>query len=244
MSENSISVIVPALNEEKTIGTTVETITRALKRRFVHYEILIFDDGSTDRTGEIVEKLASTQECIRVFHHQKPICLGGVFKEGIKVAKMNYVIRINGKHDINAENLDKIFALCEARDLVIPYMVNARERTLFRRYASKAFTMLLNAFFGLRLKYYNHYVLCKRSALNAISLRTDSYAFQAEILIKLIKLGASYIEVPVTDTFEKNVKTKAFSLTNMTGVVLFVLRLLYEINVKKSIEKNDRMVTT
>ncbi|MDD5560798.1 MAG: glycosyltransferase family 2 protein [Candidatus Omnitrophica bacterium] len=231
--ENSISVIVPALNEERGIEDTIKIILNALKKKFTRYEIIIFDDGSTDRTAEITDKLADTYNCIQVFHHKKPICIGGSYKKGISLAKMEYLIRINGKNDITEENLDKIFALAGVKDLVIPYMTNARERSFFRRSVSRAFTVIVNLIFGLNLKYYNHYVLSKRSAVNSIDLKTDSYAFQAEILVKLIKAGCSYIEVPVEDKFDKCVKTKAFSFANIAGVVASLWRLAYDIRLKK-----------
>jgi len=237
ISEDSISVIVPALNEEKSIETTIKTIYDAVKIRFSQYEVLIFNDGSTDRTAEIVDRLADAHDYIRVFHHKKPICIGGIYKKGIKLARMNYLIRINGKHDITVENLDKIFSLCKVRDLVIPYATNIRERSLFRICVSKVFTGLLNFIFGLKLKYYNHYVLCKRSALNSIKIQTDSYAFQAEILIKLIKSGCAYIEVPVEDKFDRYMGTKAFKFSNIVGVTMFLLRLIYEVYVRIDIEE-------
>ena len=244
ISENSISVIVPARNEEKSIEITIKTIYEAVKARFNQYEILIFDDGSTDRTAEIVDQLAVAHDYIRVFHHQKPICIGGIYKKGIKLARMNYLMRINGKHDITVENLDKIFSLSGTRDLVIPYMTNIRERSLFRICVSKAFTGLLNFIFGLKLKYYNHYVLCKCSALNAIKIQTNSYAFQAEILIKLIKSGCSYIEVPVEDKFDKHARTWAFKFNNIVGVTMFLLRLIYEVYAKKDINEKSYAKTT
>jgi glycosyltransferase involved in cell wall biosynthesis len=231
--KDSISIIVPALNEEKDIVNTIETIHNALRKNFSEYEIIIFDDGSTDKTGEITDKLADTYDCIRVFHHKKPICVGGIYKRGLSLARMNYLMRINGKNDITGENLDKIFALAGVKDLVIPYMTNSRERSFFRRSVSRAFTVLVNFIFGLNLKYYNHYVLCKRSAVNSIDLKTDSYAFQAEILGKLIKSGCTYVEVPVEDKFDKCAKTKAFNFTNISGVAVSLLRLAYETRLKK-----------
>lgn len=233
ISDNSISVIVPALNEEKSIEITIKTVANAVKKRFDQFEILIFDDGSRDRTPKIVDRLAGEHDYIRVFHQEKPVCIGRIYKEGIKLAKMNYLVRINGKHDITEENLDKIFILAGSKDLVIPYMTNTPDRSFFRRSISKVFTIILNSIFGLKLKYYNHYVVCKRSLLETIELQTDSYAFQAEILIKLIKSGCSYIEVPVEDKFEKNVKTKAFNFANAAGIALFLFRMVYQVYLKR-----------
>jgi len=233
-SENSISVIIPAFNEEENLETSIATVSEAVKRKFDEYEIIVFNDGSTDRTGDMAEILASRNENVKVIHHKKPKCLGGVYKEGIKLARMNYLILVNGKCDTTQESLDKIFALRGKADIIIPHTINSKERPVLRRIISKTFISLLNIVFRLKLQYYNHYVLHKRAIINSIDISTDSYAFQAEVLIKLIKSGYSYIEVGVIDNFENDTKTKAFKLQNLMGVILFLVRTMHEIYFKRT----------
>lgn len=223
---SSITVIIPAFNEEKYLESTLRVVTDSVKSNFKDYEILVFNDGSADRTGEIADDLAKQLENITVIHHKEPICLGSVFKKGLSVATKEYLIRINGKNDITRDNLDRIFSMCGEADLIIPYQINANERALFRRVASKCFTNILNTLTGLNLRYYNHYVLHRKEILNNISICTDSYAFQAEVLIKLIKSGHSYIEVGVTDNFDNDVKTRAFCLENLLGVSRFLFNVI------------------
>ncbi len=233
ISENSISVIIPAFNEEKNLEATIIIVSEAVKRRFNDYEIIIFNDGSTDKTGSIAERLVSQNENIKVIHHKRPKCLGGVYKEGVKIARMNYLILVNGKNDTSIESLDAIFALQGKADIIIPYAVNSRERSIVRRIISKSFVVLLNFIFRLNLHYYNHYVLHKRAFINDVNLHTDSYAFEAEALIKLIKSGHSYIEIGIIDNFENDIKTKAFKLKNIIAVALFLGKTIYEIYFRK-----------
>jgi len=239
IKKDSISVIIPALNEEKHLGNTISVVLGAVKDIFDNYEIIIFNDGSTDRTGEIADMLAEKYNYVKVIHYKKPICIGGIYKRGIKLAKMDYLIRINGKDDITKENLGKIFSLRRRADIIIPYTVNSNERPLSRRIISKVFTLLLNTLFRLNLQYYNHYVLYKRAVVSSINLRTNSYAFQAEILIKLIRSGFSYVEVAVEDKFENDVKTKAFYHHNIFGVILFLFKMIEEIYIKKNTQKYE-----
>ena len=206
----TISVIVAALNEERNIERTVEKVVESANRFFDDFEVLIFDDGSTDRTGEIADRLAVTDDKIRAFHHSRPHNLGGVFRHGLKQAVMNYLILVNGKNDVTTKSLDTIFALHGKADLVVPFIANIGERPLSRRIISHAFTFVLNLSFGLRLKYFNESVLHIRENLSGIKIRTDSYAFQAETLIKLIKSGRTYFEVGVTNRYEQGIGTKAF----------------------------------
>lgn len=233
MKKKSISIIIPALNEEENLEATVTTVCNVAQRRFEEYEILIFNDGSTDSTGEIADKLASRNECVRVIHHHRSHCLGAIYKEGRALAKMNYLILVNGKCDIPEDNLDRIFVLQGKADIIIPYTLNIQERSLFRRTCSKTFVLLLNFLFGLRLKYYNHYILHKRDVINSIDIYTDSYAFQAEALIKLIKAGHTYIEVGVMARFQKGIKTKAFRLNNVVGIFMFIVKMIYKVYFSK-----------
>jgi len=216
-----LTVIVPALNEESNLEPAVETILDRTGRWFDDYELLIFNDGSNDRTGEVAEKIASSCARVRVFHNEKPKSLGGVYKEGLKHAGMEYIILINGKNDAPAESLDAIFSLCGKADMIVPYTINIHDRPVLRRLCSSAFTFILNAIFRLDIKYYNHSVLHRSEIVKPVVIRTDSYAFQAEALIKLIKKGRSFIEVGVHDRFRKETSSKAFRMRNFIGVIRF-----------------------
>jgi glycosyltransferase involved in cell wall biosynthesis len=236
--DNSISFIIPALNEEARLEATVNTIFKAVENSpeqpfFDFFEILIFDDGSTDSTPEVADALAKRYKNIRVWHHRSPKNLGGVFRQGLKKSRMKYVMLINGKNDIEASELVKIFRHTGDADMIIPYQSNNEERSWFRRAVSKMFTNLMNTLFGLNLKYYNHSVVYKRCHLSSIILRTDSYAFQAEALVKLIRSGHTYTSVDVIDRFEKGISTKAFKPKNLMGVARFLTSLLYDIYFRK-----------
>lgn len=228
-SKDSVSVIIPAHNDAEYIPNTVETTTKAVQRHFNEYEIIIVNDGSTDDTGEVSERLKESYDNVCVIHHDRPHCLGGVYKTGTAIAVMRYLILVNGKNDITSEELDKIFSLRGRADMIIPYTLNFKERSIWRRIPSRTFTWLLNTLFGLRLRYFNHFVLHKKELIDSMPIRTNSYAFQAEALVKLIKRGHTYIEIGVFDIFDQEVRTKAFKLQNVLGVVRFFFSLIYDV---------------
>ena len=77
---NSISIVIPAYNESGLIEETVAEIIDCLSSLTVAYELIIVDDGSTDKTGEIAEKIALWYQHISVIHHRTNKGVGEVLK--------------------------------------------------------------------------------------------------------------------------------------------------------------------
>ncbi len=231
-TENSITLVVPARNEEANLELAVSVMVAAVEPQFDDYEILIFNDGSTDRTGAIADALATGNPRIRAFHHPESINLGGVIQRGMGLASMRWVMYVDGKGATTREALDTIFAQRGKADLVIPYILNQHERHWFRRAVSNTYRTLLNTLFRLDLKYYNHLVLSETTKARRFVVHTKSYAFQAEYVLKQLKSGSSYVQVGVMDRFDDTGrKTKAFKPRNVLGVGLFLLRTLWEVYV-------------
>src|SRR3989338_6024977 len=91
----TLSVFFPVYNEEENLRTTVMDTVRMLKQSpFVsEYEIIIVNDGSADRSGEIAERLTNEQCGVRVVHHPHNMGYGQALKTGIAAATMDYGLR-------------------------------------------------------------------------------------------------------------------------------------------------------
>lgn len=239
-SENTLTVIVPALNEEKALEAVIREITATAGGMFDDHEIVIVDDGSTDGTGAIADRLAAASPRIRVVHHPQPRNLGGALKSGLGLARMHYVCVVHGNGGTPCEQLKRIWARRGEADLVIPHMLNARERPLAERLVSRAFTALLNLLFGLRIRYYLHHVLYRRELLAAVEIRTNSYAFQPEAIIKLVKRGCTYVEVGVEDNFDKHGPTRSYAPRNLAGVAAFLVTCLFDIYLRPGRVRTQR----
>jgi glycosyltransferase involved in cell wall biosynthesis len=235
MSEHSITIIVPARDEELNLEQSVQTVVSVVQDHFSDYEVLVFDDGSTDRTGAIADALAQRYERVTAFHNPRPLCLGGVVRLGIERAAKTFVMYVDGKGATTAEALEQILSRRDEADLVIPYPANLGERAVARRLISYLFVWIMNVTFRLRLRYYTHLVLCRTSLARSVRARTDSYAFQAERVIKLIKSGCSYVEVPVRDRYEiEGRRSKAFQLGNIAGVARLYLGMVCDVVLRRT----------
>ena len=113
-------------------------------------------------------------------------------------------------------------------DIILPYLTNPKLRPLGRRIGSWGFTKMVNLLFGLRVRYYQG-MLPRRDMLSKILIATDSYAFPAEAVVKLVKGGCSYVEVGLDNTPSSKGRSRALQPQRLLGVLKAVLGLTREI---------------
>lgn len=232
MTPTSISVIIPALNEEANLAATVDMVVRAVAPRFADYELIVVDDGSTDRTARIADGLAARDGRIRVVHHFRNLGLGYSFREGVDLATKAFVGWLPGDSNgiFNQEDVDRVFAAVGRADFVLIHLT-ADYRTPLRRRLSRAFVVAMNLLFGLRLKYYNGANFFRAGLIERLRGQSDGYGLFSGILIRLVRAGCSFVEVGVANRDRDN-SSKALRLRNLVKVFLAVARLLWEVRLR------------
>lgn len=222
-----ISFIVPALNEEAVIAGTVSDLLAASQGCFKEFELILVDDGSADGTGRIMESLASAHQCISVLHNETNLGLGAAYLRGIDAARFEYVMLVCGDGSLPAPSLATIFGAIGQADIVVPYHPNLKQiKTPLRFLISRCYTLLLNLLFGQKLHYYNGLSIHRTDLLRQIDLTSTGFAFQGEILIKLLKAGCSYVEVGVP-TIDLTDNSSALNLRNLGDVINTLIMLIY-----------------
>jgi glycosyltransferase involved in cell wall biosynthesis len=225
----SVSFVVPALNEERVLEGVIRSVSQTVDARIASYEIILIDDGSTDRTGAIMERLAAELPNMRVIHNDPNMGLGASYQRGVKEARLEYVMMLCGDGGVPASSLPPIIEKIGSADIVVPYMVNLRAIKTPTRYAiSRCYTGLLNLMSGQHLNYYNGLPVHRRSLLRQINMTSSGFGFQGEILVKLLKSGCSYVEVGVEGAEATN-KSSVFRVKNLASVTKTLLKLLREL---------------
>ena len=219
----------PAYNEEANLTKAVKNYEGAVRGTFEDYELMIFDDCSSDRTGEIADELAGKNKRVRVVHNSRNMGLGYNFKRGAELSEREYYILLPGEGEVLGSSIRKVLSHMGEADLIITYVGNSEVRQLSRRILSGSFTVLLNVLFGYNLRYYNGPVLYKTGMLKNIRMTTNSFAYQAEVLIRLFKKGYSYKEVPFY--IEKTEGTTSFRVKNIIGILFTVIGLFFEVKI-------------
>jgi glycosyltransferase involved in cell wall biosynthesis len=223
-----ICFVVPCFNEEDNVAPTVQSI-RAAAGPERPFEIVLVDDCSTDRTLERMQALAEADPRIRVVHNPVNLSLGGAYKRGVAVAEADYVIMIPGDDGFPAPSIAEIISHTGEADIVIPVVTNAGVRIWYRALASRGFTALLNGLFWLDVGYYNGAVLHRTALLRTIEIKTNSFAYQAEALVKLIARGATYVHCYVSIQERAAGRSSALGLKNQAAIWRTIAHLLADV---------------
>ena len=228
----SVTLLILAYNEEENIGDTIRNCNSACKSLFDDYELLVCDDASSDSTGRIADRLAKSNRHVDVFHNKRKMGVGYNIRKGIHLAKKDYFMWVPGDNEVRLESIRKMLRHTGDADLVISYIGNPKVRPLYRQVISKSFTKTMNLLFGLRLGHFLGMTLCKTSLIKKLKLTTNSSCVMAEVILKLIKTGHTYRQVPIVMR-KKKMSGNIFRLRNVTGLVKTVGKLFFMLQIVK-----------
>lgn len=229
----TVSVIVPALNEADNLEKAVRVIISSLPNAVRTYEIIIIDDGSTDKTYQVAEALAKRNNHIRLMRNNKNRGFGFAFRKGLSVAQYAYVTLYPSDNEMSGESLTDLIAHAQDADIIITYNADSQLRSFARRLISKLYVALVNLLFGLHVRYYNGPFICKRVLLQSVPLVSDGVTFLTESKVRLIKKGYSYKEIPFSFLQRKFGKSTAFTLKNVRSTLKTIASLIMDIYIRK-----------
>ena len=226
-SEPEVTFFVPCLNEEAHVVPTLQTIERAAARAGCTYEIIVWDDHSTDATPRLVGEFAAAHPgvSLRLVRNERKRGLARNYVEGAFAGRGKWYKIVNGDNAETVEDLVAILSRKGEADIVLPYF-HEDARVAGRRLLSALFTALVNALSGFHLRYYNGAVLHLR--YNVMRWHSDTYgfAYQAEILTRLLGEGATYLEVPIRHVEAGGRVSKALTVENVLSVGHSLLQIL------------------
>jgi glycosyltransferase involved in cell wall biosynthesis len=194
----SITVIFPAYNEEQNIRSAIARAVEAMRPRFHFFELLIIDDGSTDRTGQIAEDLARAYPEITVLHNRQNLGLGETLYRGFQCARGELVIQNAMDYPLDLCDLDKMIPLLEEADVIVATRKAYAGYSPYRKLTSTVNRLILRRLFSPKLRDYNYTQLFKREVLMAARPSSRSTVFIVpEIIIRAYELGFRIIELDV-----------------------------------------------
>ncbi|MFH1053362.1 MAG: glycosyltransferase [Candidatus Woesearchaeota archaeon] len=203
MEKINLSIIIPVNNEEKIIEKNSLKLLDYLKNSKLidKYEILLCDNGSTDKTYEIAKELARKYKQIRAFHADKRgIGLG--IKQGILNAKYEYMKKQDIDIPFGLGVIEDSIKAIEDADVVIDSKGHPKsiiERSFIRRVYSRILNVIVNLLFGLKIKDTQGTALFRRPNINKFinKLNSENAFLQTQIMIYSRLNGNKIKEIPV-----------------------------------------------
>lgn len=197
-----LSFFFPAFNEEENVA---ETVRRALDEIGPlvggSIEVLVVDDGSTDRTPELADALAASHAEVRV-HHQPNRGYGGALKAGFANASGELICFSDGDLQFDLKEMQRLLDRLhdgekQPVDAVIGYRIKRRD-PFHRIFIAKTYNAIVSVLFGLRVRDIDCAMkLFRREVFEGLRLDADGPFLSAELLIKLRALGVRMAQVGV-----------------------------------------------
>lgn len=226
----TLSIIMPAFNEEDNIVSAIDDTLSTFDEFNIDGEIVVINDGSTDATASLVKnKIENSPRIIRLINHAYPQGIGASFWDGVDSAKGNVVCMLPGDNENEPSEIIRYLNLLNSVDIVIPYVFNKSTRSLTRNALSFLYQFIINSTFIVCLNYTNGTVLYRKSILADLKHRCRGFFFQTDILIRLVKRGYLFAEVPYRLRIRKEGKSKAVSLKSLSAIIKGYLKLIKDI---------------
>jgi SAM-dependent methyltransferase len=198
----AISVVIPCHNEQMNVGPLVDLILK-LYGEYIH-EIVPVNDGSTDRTGEVISELAAKDARVKPLHRVPPNGVGLAIAEGLSAATGEYVFTMDCDFQhLLPEFRDMLDAAAEGYDVVIGSRFSRHSVLLnypfLKILANRAFHALAVILFGRRIRdVTNNLKIIRREVVSDLLLRQSGFAVNAEMGLQPLVLGYSIKHVPIS----------------------------------------------
>ncbi|MGB8781431.1 MAG: glycosyltransferase family 2 protein [Candidatus Bathyarchaeia archaeon] len=224
MLRSSVSVVIPAYNEQKTIGHVIEETMSVMDSLGVPYEIIIVNDGSTDRTGQIATTYKAT-----VLTNERNRGKGHAIRKGFQQAQGDIVVTLDadGAHSPK-EIPDLLSPLSNGMDIVggSRFMGNSGDSTTrLNRLGNFVFNMAITTLTGKRVTdSQTGFRAFKKEALQKLKLASLGYEIETEITVKGLKNGFAFEERPITCKQRQYSVSKLRLLSDGTKILQAILK--------------------
>lgn len=193
----SVSIVMPAYNEEDIIEEVARKCADYLETVCPDYEVVIVNDGSKDRTGEILDRLHAENPKIRPVHQENK-GYGGALQAGFRNAHKGYVFFMDSDNQFDIRELDLLIPHLADVDVVLGYRKD-RQDHLGRKFNALGWKTLVNILFHLGVRDIDcAFKIFKYDKLQLALPESEGAMINTEMLVKLKRRGVKWVEVPVT----------------------------------------------
>jgi glycosyltransferase involved in cell wall biosynthesis len=226
----ALTIAVPAYNEAENVEFVVARARECAAAMPSSVEILLVDDGSSDETGTIADRLASEHRELRVVHHGKNRGFGGAIASCLREARGEWVFLGPADGQIDLADACRFYNARADADIVIGIR-ERRSDPFYRKVLSWGFHTLANGLLGLPYSEFSSCFLFRRDSVAGFELksRPDAATILPEILFRAHRAGLRAIELPVAHYVRRAGQPKGAQPKVIVKSLWGLVRLAFEL---------------
>ena len=220
-----ISLFFPVYRDEATVERVTRKAIAVLEQIAGEYEVIIVDDGSPDRAGELADAIAAADPRVRVIHHPRNLGYGEALRSGFRAARYEWICFTDGDDEYEVGDLARLVRLQAFYDLIITFRY-AKRYGSWRIFVSFVYNHLLRFLFQTRYRDVSCGLkLIRKEVVDQLDLVSTSPFIGAEVAIKTMLKGFRVGEVGI-QTFPREFgRSSSTSMRNILATIRDMRRM-------------------
>ena len=196
----AVSVVIPMYNEEEGIVENLNTILSVMDKSGIGYELLIVDDGSTDKSYTSVKDYFSENKDVVLLKHSCNMGFSQTLRTGFRAATGKYVLNLDADLQYDPHDVVRFYWHAEEQSVPVVWgLSDKRHYPILRKIVSKGHNLLVRVLFGALITIdINSIKLIQREVLEGFRYTNRKEAFNLELLLHSKKNGYAIESLPVT----------------------------------------------
>jgi glycosyltransferase involved in cell wall biosynthesis len=232
-----LSIFFPCYNDAGTIASMVALADATAQGLGVSYEVIVIDDGSSDRSRDILRSLEPKYPRLRVVFHEKNRGYGGALRSGFAAACGEWVFYTDGDYQYDVSELALLWEKSgPGVDMVNGYKIK-RHDPAYRVWIGLVYQHFIQLVFRLKIRDVDcDFRLIRRAALDRFDLKEDTGCICVELVKKLQESGARFDEVGVKHMFRAYGHSQFFNFPRIFRTLWKLWRLWIKLVMKKQLD--------
>lgn len=221
--KNSIAILIPAYNEQEGIESALNNIKDKLKKHPEIIEVIVIDDGSSDKTGEIASKFAD-----KVITHKRNKGYGAAIKTGVRNTDAEYVLIMDSDGQHNPDDIEKLLEHYEEYEMVVGARTTDSQLLAHRQPGKKILSTVANILSNYEIPDLNSgFRIIKKSIIEEfIHILPNGFSLSTTISIAALKAGYDVKYVPITTKARVGRKSSVKFFRDGFNTLMLIIRVI------------------